>query len=289
MKNIYKAKDSLTSKVYTISDLRKLSVEDGILRRLICVNCGCPMTFTHDSAARGAFLKTWNGQKHDQDCSNYFEREERKLLYETGQVQDGRLDAKALKTRLKRMDNLLKQTDEKGTINIKPRSHKKTKNPTSGMTTKNTQRNTVTRINPTTNPAISVVEKESHTHVRMDYRIVGTIEPKQIGRTIVIGGTLNKVTIGTTLDPRASLYVNYNGNKLVIRLRPDIFQRQIGLLDRIQSLRNILAKVGQQPNLSAIVEIQVSASGNIEAILLDENALHIDDQMLGVYITSALH
>ncbi|ANK62974.1 hypothetical protein [Loigolactobacillus backii] len=285
MKNIYKVKDSQTKKIYTIDELRKLSDEDEILHRLVCINCGCPMTFTHDSASRRAFLKTWNRQNHDQNCNNYYDREERKVLYETGQIQNGRLNTAALNSRLKRMDRLLNEPKNSIKFTNNSAARKRNKHSVSEVTTDNTKRDSVTRISPTTDPSIAVIENGAHAHVRMDYRFIGTIGRKLIGRTIVIGGILEAVTIGKGLDPHVSFQVKYNGKDFLIRLRPDVFQRQVGFLNRIKSLRNILLVMDQKPILSAVVEIQSSTRGIVEAVLLDENALHINAQALGVYIT----
>lgn len=276
------AKCSSNGKDYSLEELKALPDDDVVLSKLVCVNCGCDLTFTHDSAARGAFLKTKNGHSHADDCELFFEREERKTLYLTGQVVDGRLDAKSLKSRLKRMGKILKDPDFDKTADAKPRPKKKS---TSETTTGRTERVRTTRVNPTTRRSTAVIDEDSARSMRLDYRLASSVSEKAIGRTIVLGGYLKKVTLSGKNKNQATLIVEYEKKQISVRLRPNIFQYQIGLFGRLEMLSQRLLDDGTSPRIEAVVEVQRGINGDVEAELFDENALYLNEETLGLFVT----
>lgn len=279
---IKSAKDSKTNKVYELKELLDLPDDSEILRRLVCVNCGCLLTFNHASAKRGAHLKTRNRQNHDSDCADYFEREERKELQKTGEIVSGRLDTKAMQKRLKTMRKRLFNPNPTEDAKPKPKSRK---NKPSGETTPNTERKLGTRIIPTTTPTAGIVDGERSGHVHMTYREIGQLSKQSLGQTVMTGGYLKEVSVSDQDEEHATIVLEFKGHTLKLKLYPDIFQYQQGLHRRIESLHAKLGLMEHQVEVTSAVEIGQDVGGNLEAILRDESAIDFDGQRLTVFLS----
>ncbi len=279
---IKSAKDSKTNKVYELKELVDLPDNSEILRRLVCVHCGCLLTFTHASAKRVAHLKTRNGQNHDADCTDYFKREERKELQKTGEIINGRLDSNAMQKRLKTMRKRLFNPNP--TEDVKP-NPKRTKNKPSGKTTPNTKRKSVTRIIPTTTPTAGVIDGERSGNVHMTYREIGQLSKQSLGQTVVTGGYLEEVSVSDRDEEHATIVLEFKEHTLKLKLYPDIFQYQQGLHRRIESLHAKLGLMEHQVEVTSAVELGQDADGNLEAILRDESAIDFDGKRLTVFLS----
>ncbi|WEE36062.1 hypothetical protein [Lactiplantibacillus paraplantarum] len=280
------AKDLKDGKIYPIKELLTLPEDSEILDRLVCVNCACLLTLTHASFNQSAYLKTRNGQKHNQSCANFFEHEERKELLITGRVVNGRLDERAVSQRLKRMDKLLFGPEEEpAKPKSKPNSNKPNK--PSEVTTDGTKRRVITRVIPTTNPQVGFVDDTQNGHVRMKYRKIKELSRQSIGQTVATGGYLIDVKLSDDRE-HATIVLEFEGAKLNVRLRPDIFQYQIGLFNRVRTLSSRLGSLDGRPRVTALLEVGVDAKGQLEAVLRDETTISFNGQRLSVFISRAV-
>lgn len=273
-----------TQEVYSIGQLRQLREDSASLHEIGCVHCHCPLVFVHDSITRSAYLRTKSNEKHALDCEDYFIQEERKVLYQTNQIRDGRLSSGEMRSRLRGVHRLVKDGNKLDTPSStsKPR---KPKTHSTGITTEKTVRKGIARINLKTEPDVELVDNQARRRIRMTRQLPESISRQSIGKTIGTGGFLRNVVIASGPDPRATIEIEHGGVVLPIRIRADVFQHQIGLRDRLSSLKNLLKYIGDNVILSAAVEIQPSIDGGIDAILFDENALMINNQPLAVFIS----
>jgi hypothetical protein len=272
-----------TQQLLTTEEAERLN-EDGDWRHdLVCVHCGCPLSFTPRSDSHRSFFKTRNRQNHAEDCEDFFRREERQTLVSKGEVVEGRFNEKSLKSHLKRMDAQLKnpEKDRDKAIAAGPA---RPKNKTGEVTTPKTKRKQVRRVKPTTDLSMPVLSGENYSYMQAPPRTVDVIGRRSLNRVFTLGGLLTKVRVGQSNDPQATLTITYNHRDLVLRVRPDVFQMQIGLFDRLVALATRLSEQQVMPRISVVAEIQTSISGNLEAVLLDEKAMMLNGELLSVYL-----
>ncbi|WP_065674418.1 hypothetical protein [Lactiplantibacillus pentosus] len=252
---IKSAQDSRTSEIYTVKELLTLPDNSEILSHLVCMHCGCLLTLTHASQNQAAYLKTRNGQNHNPTCKDYFEHEERKELLVTGK-----------------------------TVAAKPKP--KDKPQVNGRTTPHTRRKAVVRVIPSTDPQIALVDDTQSGHVRMNYRAINELSERLVGQTVVTGGYATEVKLSADQE-HATIVLEFEKATLNVRLRPDIFQYQIGLFNRVKKLGDKLHSLRKQPEVVALLEIGVDSSGNLEAVLRDETTITFDDRPLSIFISTA--
>ncbi|MGX6395311.1 hypothetical protein [Lactiplantibacillus pentosus] len=281
---IKSAQDSRTSEIYTVKELLTLPDNSEILSHLVCMHCGCLLTLTHASQNQAAYLKTRNGQNYNPTCKDYFEHEERKELLVTGKIVNGRLDSRAVNKRLKRMRQLLFNSKDGKTVAAKPKP--KDKPQVNGRTTPHTRRKAVVRVIPSTDPQIALVDDTQSGHVRMNYRAINELSERLVGQTVVTGGYATEVKLSADQE-HATIVLEFEKATLNVRLRPDIFQYQIGLFNRVKKLGDKLHSLRKQPEVVALLEIGVDSSGNLEAVLRDETTITFDDRPLSIFISTA--
>lgn len=285
MLKILEATEILTDRVYTLDELSKLKTNDPILHRLACVNCQCPLSYCHPSATRGAYLKTKNKCNHAKDCSDYFRREALANQRRIGALQDARPDAGGKRRRLKTMDEKLRNLRDgkkAETYQAIPSHKKQTK---SGVVTPKTKTKVTIKLIPTLDWSAPEVDgHQMNGRLRILSRFVHQITPQLNGQSVTIGGFLKAVRVRNTADPFASLTLTCEGRQLQLRVRPDAFQHQIGLADRLSILAARIAKSHSNPMISVIALIQPSAAG-VEAVWIDETAFHIEGRSLAEYVT----
>lgn len=279
---IFSAMDSETGHVYNVSELQN-SEDEALLHRLVCTHCGCLLTFTHTSASRRAFISTRKKRDHDPSCIDFFKREARKVLYQTGEIKNSRLDKNALNSRLARMYRKLKKGSVKPPLAIQRTPTSKAH--ISKKTDKKTARKQVIKLSPTTDPNASVLKGQGYSKIRMSQLTIDDVNARLVGQTVVLGGQLHQVQVQKGTDPSATLELRYNNKFLPLRIRADVFQYQVGLLDRLQSLQKKFAKVEDAVWISVVAEIQPAVRGDLEAVLRDESALKVNGQNLSVYLT----
>lgn len=277
---ILNALDKKTGKNYNITELIGLNENSPVLTRLVCKNCGCPLSFYKPIGDRVAYLKTKNSHSHSKDCENYFEHSERASLLAAGKIVEERIDPNSMRRRLKRMNDKLFNKEakkDKPTLNLEP---KKRKNP---RVTRNTKRGSYSRIVPTTKMNVSSTDAGKRGHMRMKYMRISEIGSKSLNSTIFTGGFLQSVELNENDHEHALLIIAYEGSKLRIQLLPDIFQYMIGLFDRLKALKKII--VTYKPQVAAAVEIIPDRNDNIISVLRDEAAASFDGLRLSVFLS----
>lgn len=282
---IRKAKCSFDGNEYELNELQRMNDHDdyNILHNLECIKCGCKLTFQHRGSFRREYLKTKNDEKHSPDCKQFFKKEEQKVMYKTGQVVNGRLNENALDSRLDRMTKkLLSPSDP---VYRQPAS--KNKKPNSKVITPKTKRKTEKKIQITTNPLDREISKSDSKNLRVPQLMADQVTNASVGKTIILGGYLEKITINS--KERMTILISKGNKGMKINLRPNVFQRQIGFFDRMVSLHNICNGRTEQKfriAISAGVAVELSANNEVETALLTENALRVNGSVLGVFIST---
>lgn len=281
MNLITSCKCSINGARYELADLNVLKEKNpnsGTLSHLICIYCGCKLEFHMKTDRRKAFLSTWPNEKHDENCSFYFEYEKR-VTSSSYNTSDTYLNSNEIKSKVDYMYKKMHESLPEHSKNSKNNKRHKSPRNTSGTLNKRIKKNRGSV------KASDQSSDDSSSGTRMTYRQPGNITLKDAGKSITLGGTLSKIVMVNS--NYAIFYItNDSGVTEKVYTSPDYFnQNIIGLEDRINAVSDILYKKDSGQEFICLVYATLNNSGEIELYLYEERHMFFPRIPIGVYIS----
>lgn len=266
--------------VEQLNRIKENDSQDSRLGKLRCVRCGCKLEFHKRTEKRKPFLSTWPGNKHDEGCSFYFEYKKRMAIINSKSVKSY-LTSRELKEKARYMTK--KMHGEFENLILKSAGRKVERK--SGRVDGNTKRKSgeIRQGSVRKEDANNTGEKRRSS--KMTYKVPGELSVRDIGKTIVLGGILEKVDILNSGNQKAVVFTlaSKAGVKERIYTAPEYFAQTIsGLEERIESLKNILTK--EKPEFVCFVYVIMGKNGEVEGDLYEEGHIYFPDITLAEYI-----
>lgn len=249
-----------TEEIYSLEEINKFDQKDPKLNDLVCPNCDCSLSY-YPPGVKKAYLKTHNGQKHDESCDYYFVSVNKELLLHSDGVIRYKMGAdekrkRALQARKKLFEemNSIGSTLKKN--NLKKVSPRKT------VKTKEEKRAKIQIVRDTSLAEPNVTEDMVKGRVRVPRKFVNEINANIAGKTINAIGFLKDIKIA---KEQATLTLEYKQSELSVVLTEAFFTKASA------NYHDLLEIINQMIS-NDFLSIDVVVSGDVE----------IDNQ--GVYL-----
>ncbi|WP_334329667.1 hypothetical protein [Companilactobacillus sp. HBUAS59699] len=268
----------------TLEELVKAGPSITFKGNLECPVCGCLLTFSSETSKSHAYLRTYRGEPHKQNCKDYFKRVEKEVEIVNGETENYHLSDNEKRSKHRHMFDLI----ENNGVMPQKSSPDINKDKTEKIRGKNTKKSKRIKLAPTTNKHIkSVSESDMNGQkrtIRLQYKFPGDLDNNFIGDTLEFGGFLEEIKI--LRNNRIDFVIGFRGKYQIVSFYEDYFVGEsIGEFDRMKQLKEYLDFSSKKPAVSLIIEVRPSSKdGNYEAIIRENSSIEINHRSLFTYL-----
>lgn len=248
MQKYISAKCSFNNNIYKLTELSRLKNGNPILDSLVCVYCGCPLTF-HHARRRSAYLSAKPGHKHSTNCIHHADIEAKKL------IKKSTVTITVLLTREMQHDRAVsgyKALLNKLNPNISAKSKTNhNKKQTLKRADKKTKRQNRTRFIPTTTKRSNQASSKVYKGIRTPF-VTPANYFRFVNQAVKCGGFLTDVHVGRI----SYLQFKLNETSMKIYLNEAFFRNcSVGFKDILKGLAKELSKLNKAPIVYAVAEV----------------------------------